>query len=120
MLQRNFYDLFREVRKEGNYPKGYVESIGDVVMKELHDSLVNLESSQVRVPDFGTFKIKDREFMKTYKEAWKNICLYGGKKIRKKYLHNGELEKLDTIKQQLLLKKTKQNDARIRKSTVTE
>ena len=49
-----------------SYPKGYVESIGDVVMKELHDSLVNLESSQVRVPDFGTFKIKDREFMKTY------------------------------------------------------
>ena len=115
MLQYNFYDLFRELRKEKDYPKGYVESIGDTVMKALHDSLVDMETSQIRVPDFGTFKVKEKEFMKTHKEAWKNICLYGGKKIRKKYLHNGELEKLDNIKQQLLLKKTKQNDAKTSK-----
>ena len=120
MLQYNFYDILRELRKKNNYPKGYVESIGDTMLKTLHDSLVDMESIQLRVPDFGTFKMKEKEFTKTHKEAWKNICLYGGKKIRKKYLHNGELEKLDNIKQQLLLKKTKQNDAKNRKKSASK
>lgn len=106
-VQTNIYDIFKRVSKKYNYPPGYVESIGDIVLKSLHDSLVNLESHKIKVYKLGVFEIRESRFLLKYSKIWNDIMNLSGKRVKNKYLLKGELNTWMKIKEMLLHKKLK-------------
>lgn len=109
-LQTNFYDILKRVSRKYNFPKGYIESIGDTMLKVLHDDLAELKSYKIRVYDLGTFEIREKRFLNKYSKIWNDIRFLSGKRVRNKYLTKGELDKWMKIKEMLLHKKLKETN----------